>query len=326
MKEPRMKVSVLMLAFNHEPFIEQAMLSALGQETDFDFELVVGEDNSTDNTRLIIDRICLSFPNKIRVISSENNVGAQANFRRTLLSCSGEYIAFLEGDDFWTDSFKLRKQVAFLEANPDFALCCTDVDALLPDGTTFSMRPQVSYSRSEFTIEDVITENIACTCSMVVRQSAVSSLPSEFAVLKMGDWPTWVLASQYGKLKFLSDVTAKYRIHANGAWGMVPRIDQYREILAAYIAFREYFKPRFSWTIKQAIHRSTCVYALASIDRREHAGARLLAFKALFFPNLCFSPAYRLRPVLRLCFPWLESKLVRAFGSARRTSRSSLPS
>src|SRR5204862_6731871 len=96
------KVSVCMITFNHEKYIEQAVESVMMQETDFDYELVVGEDCSTDSTRDILERLMERYPERIRLNLHAENKGMLRNFEHTLKSYRGEYIAILEGDDYWT--------------------------------------------------------------------------------------------------------------------------------------------------------------------------------------------------------------------------------
>ena len=113
-------LSILSITYNHEKFIAQAIESWLMQKTDFEFEIVIGEDCSTDNTLQIIKEYQKEHPDLIKVITSEQNVGMQANFIRTYEACQGKYIALCEGDDYWTDPLKLQKQVDFLEENENY--------------------------------------------------------------------------------------------------------------------------------------------------------------------------------------------------------------
>ena len=97
------KVSVCMITYNHERFIAQAIESVLMQETDFRVELVIGEDCSTDGTRAIVREFGERFPERIRLLLPEHNLGMMPNFVATLSACRGQYVALLEGDDYWTD-------------------------------------------------------------------------------------------------------------------------------------------------------------------------------------------------------------------------------
>ena len=110
--DSRIKVSVVMLTYNHEKYIAQAIESVLMQETDFHYEIVIGEDCSTDRTREIVIEYQKKYPDKIRTLLHAKNIGGNANYRQTYSECNGDYIAFLEGDDFWIDRKKLQKQIS----------------------------------------------------------------------------------------------------------------------------------------------------------------------------------------------------------------------
>lgn len=121
-------VSICMITYNHEKYIADAIKGVLRQNTRFDFELVIGEDCSTDNTLKICRQFATANKSKIHLITSDDNVGFMRNAERVLDSCRGKYIAYCEGDDYWTDPFKLQKQVDFLETHPDFGLVHTGGD------------------------------------------------------------------------------------------------------------------------------------------------------------------------------------------------------
>lgn len=120
--EKRPLVSVKMLAYNHGEFIGEAIESVLMQKVDFEYEIVIGEDCSTDNTRDIILDYQIKYPDIIKPILRDENIGATYNSYDAAMKCKGEYIAVLEGDNFWTDSNKLSKQVQFLRENSNYAL------------------------------------------------------------------------------------------------------------------------------------------------------------------------------------------------------------
>ncbi|MCR4907841.1 MAG: glycosyltransferase [Lachnospiraceae bacterium] len=115
-------LSVALITYNHGPYIRQCLESILAQETDFDFEIVAGEDFSTDNTREILDEFKARFPEKIRLLYREKNLGRPTlNVYQTSMACRGEFIAYIEGDDFWTDVHKLQTQADFLTEHPEYA-------------------------------------------------------------------------------------------------------------------------------------------------------------------------------------------------------------
>ncbi|XME01492.1 glycosyltransferase family 2 protein [Lachnospiraceae bacterium C1.1] len=115
------KLSVVLIAYNHEPFIRKALDGILMQKVDFPYEIVVGEDCSTDHTRDILREYAEKFPGRFRLLFREKNLGRPTlNVYLTSMECQGKYIAYLEGDDYWTDENKLQKQVDFLDSHPDY--------------------------------------------------------------------------------------------------------------------------------------------------------------------------------------------------------------
>ena len=118
-----MKVSVCMITYNHEAFLAEALESILAQRTTFEIEVIVGEDCSTDNTRAVLLHYQRLHPHLIKPILQPHNVGYHRNFADVLRRASGEYIALLEGDDYWTSPEKLQRQSDLLDAHPEFSMC-----------------------------------------------------------------------------------------------------------------------------------------------------------------------------------------------------------
>lgn len=116
-------VSVCMIAYNHEKYIAQAIEGVMMQQASFPFKLVIGEDCSTDNTRKICKAYKAKYPDKIQLLLPDSNLGMTHNFISTLQACTGKYIAICEGDDYWTDSYKLQMQFDFLETHENYSVC-----------------------------------------------------------------------------------------------------------------------------------------------------------------------------------------------------------
>lgn len=116
-------LSVVTITYNHEPFIRKCIEGVLMQKVNFPMEFIIADDCSTDGTRAICEEYAVQYPELIRFVNSENNVGAVENENRALLAARGKYIATCEGDDYWTDPLKLQKQVDFLEAHLDYSVC-----------------------------------------------------------------------------------------------------------------------------------------------------------------------------------------------------------
>lgn len=115
-----LKLSIALITYNHEKYLNQAIESILSQVVDFDYEIVVGEDCSTDGTRAILKEYEQKYPEKFVLLFRPSNIGATKNVYDTLKHCSGKYVAVLEGDDFWNNPYKLKKQVDFLDENKEF--------------------------------------------------------------------------------------------------------------------------------------------------------------------------------------------------------------
>ncbi len=169
------KLSVLFITYNHERYLRQALDSVLMQQTDFDFEVVVGEDCSTDSTREILREYRSNDPGRIRLLFRERNFGRPTlNVYETAMECRGKYIATLEGDDYWTDPLKLQKAVDYLEAHPDCSGCANPALLVGEDGEELSDKSPLrlyTWDKAEYTFRDYRAADIwpGQTASIVTR-------------------------------------------------------------------------------------------------------------------------------------------------------------
>jgi len=209
-------VSVIMITYNHEPYIAQAIQGVLIQKTDFPIELIIGEDCSTDRTREIVFDYQKKYPEQIRVITSVKNVGMMNNSNRTLASCRGNYIALCEGDDYWTDPHKLQKQVDFLEDNPDFAICFHNMQ-IIYEGKPHLNRISNTRQKEITTINNLAYGNYIYTASCIFRNN-LHEIPDWFHQCPVGDYPLHLLNAQYGRIKFIDEIMGVYRVHQGGIW------------------------------------------------------------------------------------------------------------
>lgn len=217
-------VSVAMITFRHEAFIAQAIESVLMQQTNFPVELVIGEDCSPDRTRQIVLDYQRRHPEKIRLLLWHKNGGMMQNAAHTLNACRGEYIAFCEGDDYWTNPEKLQRQVDYMEAHPEMALCHHLVDYVRWEGECRMLlkRFPPESDRGDRQANDLIGNNFIQTCSLMIRRSCLPVLDERFQALKLGDWPLCYLAAEHGKIGFLNVEMADYRIHESNTWNALP--------------------------------------------------------------------------------------------------------
>ncbi|WP_426064989.1 glycosyltransferase [Flavobacterium sp. DSP2-3-1] len=206
-------VSIFMLTYNQEQFIAQTIESILMQKTNFTYQLVIGEDCSTDTTRIICEKYVTHYPQKIKLLLSlEKNIGLIANYMRTIAACDGKYIAICDGDDYWIDELKLQKQVDYLESHPDFSIVFTKIKRLFSNGEFKEMI--MENQKSCTTFEDLIFNNFIPSVTVLFKNNQKNEkIPSWLIHFPYGDWPTylWTIKDE-GKIYFLDEVTAIYRI------------------------------------------------------------------------------------------------------------------
>lgn len=247
-----MKVSILVLAYNHEKFIAQAIESALMQQVDFEYEIVIGEDCSPDSTRQIAISYQEKYPDKIRLLLPEKNLGMHKNFAQTLQACQGQYIAMLEGDDYWTVPDKLKKQVDYLDARPECAICCHDTLAVWEERNYAPARCLNNYKEIS-TLEDLLLVNFIPTPSVMYRGGLVSELPNWLDKLSMGDWSFHILNAQHGYIGYINEVMAAYRIHSGGVWSSKSPKWQLQETIKALEAFKIHLDPKYDFILNLAL-------------------------------------------------------------------------
>jgi glycosyltransferase involved in cell wall biosynthesis len=213
-----MKLSVVINTYNQVAFVVEAIESVLMQQTTFDFEIVVVDDCSTDGTREILISYADKYPGKIRLILYETNQALADTIEMLLRHATADYIALLEGDDYWTDPEKLQTQVAFLDANPDYVLCghnCvirnewTNTEVVRPDGN--------EDLTVTLTTRELIHSHIP-TASMVFRNRLLDTWPECFMRLGFGDRPLQIMLSELGKVLYFTRPMSVYRIHSGGVW------------------------------------------------------------------------------------------------------------
>ena len=252
MEEQNPKVSIWMLAYNHSQYIRQAIDSILMQETTFEFEIVIGEDCSTDNTREILREYQQKYPQIIRVLFHENNVGIHKNFELTLKNCRGKYIALLEGDDYWTDPSKLQIQFDFMETNDDYSMCyqmCQQLDEETGDIVVTNGDDPDSIDLR------YLLENgwFIRTCSIFCRSSAWTGFPDWFYGFYSTDYIFQVLVAEHGKIKCQKETTCVYRRHEAGitAVSASKQIKRWKDILKLMGVLDSYFEGKYSRELKK---------------------------------------------------------------------------
>ncbi|WP_146028953.1 glycosyltransferase, partial [Mesotoga sp. B105.6.4] len=197
-------VSVFMITYNHEKYIAQAIESALMQKTDFNYEIVIGEDCSTDRTREIVVDYANRYPEIIKPILHENNVGAKANSESVRKACSGKYVAILEGDDYWIDPLKLQRQVNLLESNPNCSECHTRAKIVNENGYTLRNAVPKKHMRKHKSTKQILLRNFIKTATCMYRNNNCIDFNYIETDFWAKDWLLHVLLSKYGSICYLN--------------------------------------------------------------------------------------------------------------------------
>jgi len=213
-------VDVFMVTYNHAPYIAKAIEGVIQQETDFPFELVIGEDCSTDSTREIVFDYHEKYPDIIRVITSDENVGACKNCFRGGKACRGKYIAYCDGDDYWHHPQKLQKQIDYLENHTDCGLVCSDYDQFIVKTRKRTPNVNKKNRRNPFSNQDFCgmirgTTGIQ-TCTVIVRKDLLFRVVDSDPILycsdrfPVGDLPRWAEISRLAKIGYIDESLATY--------------------------------------------------------------------------------------------------------------------
>ena len=206
-------LSVIMTTYNHERYIAEAIESVLRQQTSFRVEIVIGEDCSTDRTLNIARDYQSMYPEGIRIVTSDENVGWRKNYRRTIAAAKGKYIALLDGDDYFTHRKKLQMQVELLEADPEAGMCYTRSERVDETGNR-TLYPE---GECQTSFEAMLRRNPAENCTVVARRELVERYYDEIRPDLHPEWrtddlPMWLWFAATGKYRAIDCPTAVHRV------------------------------------------------------------------------------------------------------------------
>ncbi len=239
-------VSIMMLAYKHGPYIEMAIESIVRQNTSFPIQVVVGEDCSPDNTRDVINSLVEKHPQVIKPILHANNVGAWNNQEAVFDACTGKYIAFCEGDDFWNTTDKLQKQIDILEANPEVGLVFSNFNIKEKHRTVSSIiKSDPGYSVQP---EEILVANSIATCTVVCRSELLNDARAFLGEKRfaMGDYPLWLYIAQKSKIAYIDEPLATYRIVGGSATNQ--GYQKQLAFLESQQEVKSYFMERFTYS------------------------------------------------------------------------------
>ena len=222
----KIKVSVGVITYNQQKTIRQTLDSILMQKGDFDLELVIGEDCSTDSTLSICREYAEQYPDKIKLLSGPKNLGITANYFRVLQACTGEFIGDIAGDDYYCDDHALEKQMQYLQSYPD-------VGVMGANGYSYYVRreqkiaglnpavtPQTSRAKEFYFSQDYRGGVYFRPVGTMIRREMLDYIDYEEILkrkLPVEDYPMQAIWSQYTKFACLPDLLVTYRIYSESA-------------------------------------------------------------------------------------------------------------
>jgi glycosyltransferase involved in cell wall biosynthesis len=294
-------VSVCMLAYNHEDYIAEAIEGVMMQQTNFEFELIISNDASSDRTHEVVSEFVANHPNgeAVKYFNHHTNLGMQSNFIFALKECKGKYIALCEGDDYWTDPLKLQKQVDYISSHENCNLVFTDVKLLEESGDNLKEN-WAAISANIYQFKDLIERNVITTCTVLFRNpNNNAGVDNWLKHFEIGDYPLYLFLLRSGYAYYLKDITAVYRQHRGGIFSLKgienlinKNIDVLETIQQKQLTNVESFHVRKSlikWYYTKAVRMSSNLnfYKIRSFVRRKVKWSDIL-YNQKYFLKIAF--------------------------------------
>ncbi|MDR0824347.1 MAG: glycosyltransferase [Prevotella sp.] len=243
-----MKVNVILITYNHADYIRQALESILIQETPYNVEIIVADDCSTDNTVEIIKEYEATTQFTFRYLPKTKNIGYIRNYRQAFAACTSDYIAIMEGDDYWVKPTHLQNHIHFMEKLPEASMSYNRHIRLFED----QHREEIFDWTDSKDYQLVTTEQLALgnrignlSCC-VFRGNLVRQLDPKLFDMEIADWMLGMYMGQFGALAYLKDVTSAYRIHDNGQWSKMSEKSQCERIIELINQYDKYFDYKYT--------------------------------------------------------------------------------
>jgi len=315
LQENEIVVSVGLVVYNHEKYLAQAIDSILMQEVNFAYELVIGDDMSTDNSRDVILAYKEKYPDKITLLFQEKNVGGTKNIYDIFMKARGKYVACLEADDYWIDAKKLQKQVDFLESNRDYLGVSHLIEARDMDGKYISTQPSSPKIIGKDATADLFLKGYHFSAVATVFRNIFLDKTSDYSIYYkahkfVGDLTMCMILLDKGKIRVLNEALSAYRcrnIEGETNYNSIRNdLQKYSDHMQLLNAITIYFAGRYSFS-REYIERSTFAF-FSSIKRGDFKKFRCIfstipnKTKVHFYILLPFNFAKRIMKKIILLF------------------------
>lgn len=243
-----MKISVILITYNQEQYIAQALKSIFKQNAPFDVEIIVADDSSIDKTLDIIESYTPKSPFNLKFLPKKSNLGFVKNYQRAFNACDGDYVAILEGDDYWTSPDHLEQHINFLENYPECPMSYNRhlrlfVDQGIEELPEWTAEQDIEYITLEQQILQNRIGNLSCC---VFRGKHIKELDQKLFDLTFADWMLGIYMAQFGNLAHHKDITSAYRIHDNGQWSKMSEEEQYKSLIEAIEVYNKFFDYKYN--------------------------------------------------------------------------------
>lgn len=216
-----LSIDVIICCYNQEQYIVKALKSVLCQKVNANVRVLVADDGSSDKTLNIIKSYEIKSPFPFIYFDNNGNIGMQANYKRAFEACNSDYIAILEGDDWWSSDQHLAQHISFLKRHPRYSMSFNSITYFYQEDGTYKVN-KWPYSRDYVAIKLRHQlgwgNQIGNLSSCVFRTKLLHGLPDQFFKLKFADWELGVMMALKGPIAKLKDTTSVYRINNNGQW------------------------------------------------------------------------------------------------------------
>ena len=234
-------VSINCMTYNHKAFIRQCLDGFMMQKCSFDFEVLIHDDASTDGTQDIIREYEVKYPDIIKPIYQKENQyskGIDPSLKYNAPRIKGKYIALCEGDDYWTDPYKLQKQVDFLESHPDYVMCSHRFNQYIQDKNLLEEEKDLTFQGADYDLKNLIGGKwLTQTLTVMYRRGALDLKEYESYGMSM-DIILFYALLKNGKGYCFPDIMGTYRLHGGGVWSEVSlnqrRLIEFKARLAIY--------------------------------------------------------------------------------------------
>ena len=242
-----MKLSILLASYNQQKYLRESLDSVFLQDLPFAYEIVVADDHSADDSLAIIESRLKKESCAYQILPSTENLGISKNYQRAFAACSGQYIAVLEADDYWTDPQRLKKHIAFLDAHPQCVMSFNRITFYFEQQQSFYTHEWKHAEDYEYYSTALLakTNPIGNLSACVLRNAAVKKLPRELFDLKIADWMLGMTMAMQGPLARLKDPMSVYRISGSGEWAGMSQPVRNSKTIALIDTYNQFFNYKF---------------------------------------------------------------------------------